>query len=262
MALNPSISSFLAYVLIVFISSLVSGAHGQGVVRRGVGDIIRDRQTVVSESGVFILGFFNPNQNSSSGGETRYLGIWYNFSRDVIVWVANREIPVTDSSGVVELTEDGDLIISQNQTNNINDVVVWSSNSSNPTVVNPVTTLLDTGNLIITNGTEDGDLIWQSFDYPTDTLLPSMKLGLNKQTGREWKLTSWKQPNDPFPGESVLQLGNSGLHELYFIIDNKKYSRAGSWNGEWFVGYPIAKTNSRFLSFSSTMKPKLFLPSA
>jgi len=37
--------------------------------------------------------------------------------------------------------------------------------------------------------------------------------------------------------------------EGFRIIDNKKYSRAGSWNGEWFVGYPIAKTNSRFLSF-------------
>ncbi|KMZ70907.1 S-locus receptor kinase (SRK) [Zostera marina] len=146
-----------------------------------------------------------------------------------------------------EKLEDGDLIISQNQTNN-NDVVVWSSNSSDPTVVNPVATLLDTGNLIITNRTEDGDLIWQSFDYPTDTLLPSMKLGLNKQTGREWKLTSWKKPKDPSPGESVLQMGNSGLHELYFIIDNKKYFRSGSWNGEWFVGNPIMKTNSRFLN--------------
>ncbi|KMZ70901.1 S-locus receptor kinase (SRK) [Zostera marina] len=247
MALDSSICSFLVYVLIVFISSLVSRTHGQGVVGRGVGDIIRDGQTVVSESGVFVLGFFDPNQNSSSTGETRYLGIWYNFSTDVIVWVANREIPVTDSSGVVELTGDGDLIISQNQTNN-NDVVVWSSNSSNSMVVNPVAMLLDTGNLIITNGTKDGYLIWQSFDYPTDTLLPSMKVGLNKQTGREWKLTSWKEPNDPSPGESVSQLGNIGLHELYLIIDNKKYCRRGSWNGKWFVGYPITKTNSRFLT--------------
>ncbi|KMZ66637.1 S-locus receptor kinase (SRK) [Zostera marina] len=257
MALDSSISSFLAYVLIVFISSLVSESHGQGVVGRRVGDIIRDGQTVVSESGVFVLGFFDPNQNSSSTGETRYLGIWYNFSTDVIVWVANREIPVMDSSGIVELTEDGDLIISQNQTNN-NDVVVWSSNSSNPKVVNPVATLLDTGNLIITNGTEDGYLIWQSFDYPTDTLLPSMKLGLNKQTGQEWKLTSWKEPNDPSPSESVIQLGNSGLHELYFIIDNKKYFRAGSWNGEWFVGYPIMRTNTEILNIFIDNQTQVF----
>ncbi|KMZ61698.1 S-locus receptor kinase (SRK) [Zostera marina] len=210
MALDSSISSFLVYVLIIFISSLVSGTHGQGVVGRGVGNIIRDGQTVVSESGVFVLGFFDPNQNSSSTGETRF------------VWCCRAP--------------------------NNDDVVVWSSNSSNSMVVNPVATLLDTGNLIITNGTKDGYLIWQSFDYPTDTLLPSMKIGMNKQTGREWKLTSWKEPNDPSPGESVLQMGNSGLHELYFLKDNKKYSRTGSWNGKFFTGSPISRTNSEFLN--------------
>ncbi|KMZ62434.1 S-locus receptor kinase (SRK) [Zostera marina] len=242
MALDCSISSFLASVLIVSISTIVL-AHGQGLVGIQAGDIIRDGQTVVSKSGVFVLGFFNPSQNTSSRGESRYLGIWYSFSTDLIVWVANREIPVKNLSGVVELTEDGDLlIISQN------DVVVWSSNSSNPTVVNPTATLLDTGNLIITNGTEDGDLIWQSFDYPTNVLLPGMKIGRNKRTGHEWKLTSWKQLDDPSPGNSVLQLGNNGLHELYIITSNKKYTRKGSWNGYWFAGSPIMITNPKFLN--------------
>ena len=61
--------------------------------------------------------------------------------------------------------------------------------------------LLDTGNLILTNRVLE--LFWQSFDYPTDTLLPGMTLGYS------WPLTPWKSKEDPAPGNFTLQLDYS-----------------------------------------------------
>lgn len=228
---------FGVIVVLLSISSIVSSV---GILR----DIIRDGETLVSESGIFVLGFFDPNKNGSSTGITRYLGLWHNFSSYSIVWVANRENPVTHSFGALQLREDGDLIISQNQSID-SDRIVWSSNSSNSAVVNPTVKLLDSGNLIITsnNGTEDGGtIIWQSFDYPTDTLLPGMKLGFNKQSSFQRYLTAWKTPNDPSPGMYVARMDNiNELHEVYTSLDKKKFIRYGSWNGFWFVGFPEMK---------------------
>ncbi|GJV67663.1 mutator type transposase, partial [Tanacetum coccineum] len=53
-----------------------------------------------------------------------------------------------------------------------------------PTLVkrNASVTLLDSGNLVLQELFPDGyqkKVLWQSFDYPTDTLLPGMKLGIN-----------------------------------------------------------------------------------
>ncbi|GKA68794.1 G-type lectin S-receptor-like serine/threonine-protein kinase [Tanacetum coccineum] len=68
--------------------------------------------------------------------------------------------------------------------------MVWSSNamvslrSNNTEEV--MAQLLDNGNFIV----RDKSLIWQSFDYPGDTLLPGMKLGRDLVTGIERFITS------------------------------------------------------------------------
>ncbi|KMZ63769.1 S-locus receptor kinase (SRK) [Zostera marina] len=244
MATYFSTTPFL--VLILFISSSIIPTIRSK--RIGAGDIIRDGQTFASENDIFVLGFFDPKSNTESNSlESKYLGIWYNFSTDMIVWVGNREYPITHSFGVLQLTVDGQLIISQNQSNTTTttDDIVWSSNSRNSMVVNPVLTLLDSGNLIITNGTDDGGaIIWQSFDYPTDTLLPNMKLGFNKKTGLQRYMSAWKQLNDPSPSDFVLKMDTTGLHELYTASNSLKQRRYGSWNGEWFVGNPKMKTDN------------------
>ncbi|KAM1112649.1 hypothetical protein ACFX13_046334 [Malus domestica] len=64
--------------------------------------------------------------------------------------------------------------------------------------VNPTTAvLMDSGNLQLKLGE---DILWQSFDQPSDTLLPSVKLSLNKITGQQALLTSWAALDDPQPG--------------------------------------------------------------
>ncbi|CAA2981489.1 Hypothetical predicted protein [Olea europaea subsp. europaea] len=50
-----------------------------------------------------------------------------------------------------------------------------------------------------------GRVLWESFDYPTDTLIPGMKLGVNHRTGRKWYLTSWFDDINPASGAFTLE---------------------------------------------------------
>ncbi|KAL0301127.1 UNVERIFIED_CONTAM: S-locus-specific glycoprotein S13 [Sesamum radiatum] len=150
-------------------------------------------QTLMSESQVFEMGFFSPGNSRNM-----YLGIWYISTPDVVVWVANRDEPVPDSGEVLlAITGNGDLVISSAGR------VVWSTNSSG-VAASPVLQLLDTGNLVLVDGeseSSDQGCIWQSFDYPTDTWLPGMKLADDIDAGVEKYLISWKDWDDPSPGD-------------------------------------------------------------
>lgn len=52
-----------------------------------------------------------------------YLGIWY-MSKSAVVWVANRNQPLKDFSGVVTISENGNLMALNAQKH------VWSTNVS------------------------------------------------------------------------------------------------------------------------------------
>ncbi|KAM1239957.1 hypothetical protein ACFX2J_045330 [Malus domestica] len=66
-----------------------------------------ESETLVSSGGRFELGFFSP----SPRGTQRYVGIWYHqLSPRTVVWVANREKPVLNSTGTRFLAlQDGNL---------------------------------------------------------------------------------------------------------------------------------------------------------
>ncbi|RVW12941.1 G-type lectin S-receptor-like serine/threonine-protein kinase [Vitis vinifera] len=122
----------------------------------------------------FELGFFSPGNSKN-----RYLGIWYKkASKKPVVWVANRESPLTDSSGVLKVTQPGILVL-VNGTNGI----LWNSTSSR-SAQDPKAQLLESGNLVMRNAMIgiQKNFLWQSFDYPCDTLLPGMKFGWNSSS--------------------------------------------------------------------------------
>jgi hypothetical protein len=82
---------------------------------------IRDSEVMVSADGSFKLGFFSPGSS-----QNRYLGIWYNkISERTVVWVANREIPLTDSSGVLRVTHRGGVLVLLNHNGNCWDIAIY-----------------------------------------------------------------------------------------------------------------------------------------
>ncbi|KAL2327904.1 hypothetical protein Fmac_021331 [Flemingia macrophylla] len=112
-------------------------------------------------------------------------------------------------------------------------------------------TLLDGGNLVIRNEGDTEDYLWQSFDYPSDTLLPGMKLGWNLQTGLERRITSWKSPDDPSIGNYSWCLMLHNYPEFYLMRGTQKYHRIGPWNGLHFSRVPN-QTSNPFYEFKYT----------
>uniref|UniRef100_A0A2N9J971 Receptor-like serine/threonine-protein kinase n=1 Tax=Fagus sylvatica TaxID=28930 RepID=A0A2N9J971_FAGSY len=169
--------------------------------------------TLVSKDGSFELGFFSP-----SSSKNRYLGIWYkNIPVQTVVWVANRLNPINDSSGVLMAS-------------------------------NPIVQLLDSGNLVVRDEKEENpeNYLWQSFDYLCDTLVPGMKIGWNSRNGLEWRLSAWKSPDDPSPGDLTYGIENHNYPELVMKKGSEKYFRTGPWNGHGNSGLPELKANSVF----------------
>ncbi|XP_050247247.1 G-type lectin S-receptor-like serine/threonine-protein kinase At4g27290 isoform X2 [Quercus robur] len=208
--------------------------------------------TLVSKDGGFVLGFFSPGDSTN-----RYLGIWYtNISIKTVVWVANRRNPITNSSGVLMVNSSGSLVLL-----NQNSTVAWSANSTKE-AGNSIVQLLDSGNLVLRKDNDENpeNYLWQSYDYPSDTWLPGMKLGWDLRTGLERRLTAWKSPDDPSPGELSWGIELHNYPEIVMKKGSKMYFRTGPWNGLGFSGAPeIRATPVYSFSFVSNKDEVYFI---
>ncbi|XP_026405166.1 G-type lectin S-receptor-like serine/threonine-protein kinase At1g11300 isoform X1 [Papaver somniferum] len=197
---------------------------------------ISDHQTVVSSGGKFRLGFFSLKNSSTN----RYAGIWFNnIPGPTIIWVANQDKPLNDSSGVLKIADDGNLVVSDGRKN-----ILWTSGLlSNASVVDTEAELMDTGNLVLREKTSDnssGRILWESFDYASNVLLPGMKVGENIKPGLKGEITSWRDSSDPSTGIFSLELDPSKLPQIIIknVSKDKLHWRSGPWNNRVFIGVP------------------------
>ena len=204
---------------------------------RDIGDVL------VSKGETFALGFFSPGVSTK-----RYVGIrYYRAAEHPVVWVANRDDPINDSSGVLSIDAHGNLVLhvkDQNQP-------IWSTNiASKSSNISTLARLLDSGNLqLVVNKTNE--VLWQSFDYPTDTIFTRMKLGLDRTTGLNRILRSWKSKDDPGTGNCLFMLNtNSTSPEEYVHKSNILRWRSGHWNGSGWSGIPISPQTSWLFNLS------------
>ncbi|KAK3165651.1 hypothetical protein QOZ80_1AG0036010 [Eleusine coracana subsp. coracana] len=188
--------------------------------------------------GNFALGFFTP-----PGANSTYVGVWYNkVSVRTVVWVANRESPI---AGAVDANPDATLSVSDTGTLAVaagNSTVVWSVVPKSR-LASPAARIMDNGNLVLL---ADGAVAWEGFDYPTDTLLPEMKLGVDYVKRRNRTLTAWKSPSDPAPGPVVMAMDTSGDPQVFIWDGPTKVWRSGPWDGVQFTGVPDTVTYSGF----------------
>ncbi|KAF5472071.1 hypothetical protein F2P56_008817 [Juglans regia] len=211
-------------VLLISLSCLEFGCAIDTITAH---QFIKDPEIIISNGGDFKLGFF-----SSTNSTYRYVGIWYTkVSASHVVWVANRNRPLKTSSGILTISEDGNLVVLDEEKK-----IIWSSNVPN-SVSNPSVQLLDSGNLVMKEN-NTGSILWESFQYPSDSLLPKMKMIIDIITGKNVQLASWKSPSDPSVGAFFAGIYFFNLPEIFIWKDGQPHWRSGPWNSRLFIGIP------------------------
>ncbi|GAA0179831.1 hypothetical protein LIER_42228 [Lithospermum erythrorhizon] len=147
----------------------------------------------------------SPNEEFSAGfqsiGENAYVfAVWFteqlNDGNYTIVWMANRDQPVNGKDTKFSLLYTGELVLID-----AGEITVWKSNIDS---ISPVSLQLkDDGNLVLVSYT-NGEYIWQSFDSPTNTILPEQRFTRNSLL-----VSSRSQTNH-----------SSGFYKLYFFGDS------------------------------------------
>nr|XP_028958840.1 G-type lectin S-receptor-like serine/threonine-protein kinase At1g11410 isoform X2 [Malus domestica] len=201
---------------------------------------VGDGDFLVSKNGTFVLGFFSPKISTN-----RYVGIWYKFSEDMVVWVANRDNPINGSSGVLSIGFDGNLVLQANTSQGL--VPLWSTNVSISLASNDniFAQILDSGSLVLAKqGSQD--VFWQSTDHPTNILLSKMKIGLDRRSGINRFLTCWNSDNDPGMGNVSLRMDLNGSPQLILYKNEAKWWRSGQWDGIQWGGIPAVQRSDVF----------------
>uniref|UniRef100_A0A0D3GD84 Receptor-like serine/threonine-protein kinase n=3 Tax=Oryza TaxID=4527 RepID=A0A0D3GD84_9ORYZ len=150
-----------------------------------------DTKTIlVSPNGDFACGFYKVATNAFT------FSIWFSRSSEkTVAWTASRDAPVNGKGSKLTFRKDGGLALAD-----YNGTVVWSTNTTATGASRAE--LQNSGNLIVMDS--DDQCLWESFDSPTDTLLP-----LQPMT-RDTKLVSASARGLPY----------SGLYTFFFDSNN------------------------------------------
>ncbi|KAM7523566.1 hypothetical protein LguiA_013468 [Lonicera macranthoides] len=162
-----------------------------------------------SPSGLYAFGFYQQGSGYS-------VGIFISgIPEKTVVWTANRDNPPVNQTATLALTADGRLVLQPTQGPETNIANISQSASS--------ASMLNTGNFVLYSS--DGDIIWQSFEHPTDTLLVGQPL-LNRKS-----LVSSISETDYSSGISYLVMQSDG--------NLVQYPLEGPWspqNAYWASG--------------------------
>ncbi|KAL6844531.1 hypothetical protein ACP4OV_026204 [Aristida adscensionis] len=164
---------------------------------------------LISKGRAFALGFFSP----TSSNKTLYIGIWYyNILRPDPVCVANRNNPITSPSSAKLAITNNQLVLSNSEGRTL-----WTTaNSATTGGAGAIAVLLNSGNFVLRSA--NGTVVWQSFDHPTATLLPTMRVLLSYNGHVATRLFPWKGPADPSTGDFSSSIDPSS--NLQFFIWN------------------------------------------
>ncbi|KAL7609618.1 G-type lectin S-receptor-like serine/threonine-protein kinase At2g19130 [Lactuca sativa] len=247
---NPG--RFLVLLCFSLTITLSSGANTISANQSLSGD-----HTIISEGEQFELGFFKAGNTSNY-----YIGIWYKKLKSnplSIVWVANRETPISDRFRSELKTIDGNLVLLNESKSQI-----WSTNvtTTTTTTLNSATAvILDNGNLVLRDsGSNSIEPFWQSFDHPTHTWLPGAKLGYDNRTKQSQIIRSWRSNEDPAVGLFSVELHPPGKEYVSKWNGFQQYWTSGAWDGEAFYLVPETRLDYNYIySYHENVNESYFI---
>ncbi|GFY91236.1 receptor-like protein kinase 1 [Actinidia rufa] len=163
-----------------------------------------------SPSGLYAFGFYQQDNGY-------YVGVFLaGIPEKTVVWTANRDDPPVPSNATLAFT-DGMLVLQQPPGQNTSIANLPQSASA--------ASMLDSGNFVLYNS--DQEIIWQSFDHPTDTIVPGQRLTAGKE------LFSGVSETDPSTGIFRLKMQNDG-HLVQYPVDVPDAPPYAYWQSETY----------------------------
>lgn len=167
----------------------------------------------LSPSGVYAFGFF-----PRSGGYS--IGVFMpGIPAETVVWTANRDDPPVPGNSNLQFTDDGRLVLHSTE-----DTIIAA-----PSRTADSASMLDSGNFVLYSSGEN--IVWQSFESPTDTLLGGQQLAQGQE------LFSAASDNDPSTGIFRIKMQQDGDLVLYPVktsdismFEYWRYNTYGSGN--------------------------------
>nr|AFK47146.1 unknown [Medicago truncatula] len=195
--MTPSLLSFVLCSLILQSICVVAQTKSTIVIGDSFTAQTSTSPWLLSPSGDFAFGFL-PLKDTN----LFLLSIWYpKISEKTVVWYANGDSPAPKGSKA-ELTANDGLVLTSP-----NGVRLWNTEGLNVEVSRGV--LNDTGNFVLQDGKFNS--LWETFKFPSDTLLPSQVVDKGRKLSSRLKETDFSKGRF----ELILQSdGNLVMHSI------------------------------------------------
>ncbi|KAI3730389.1 hypothetical protein L1987_61559 [Smallanthus sonchifolius] len=196
-------SFFFAFFVIVMLSCYSPTAqlyHTANLSTTWTNDYSHVRPMLLRQTKValFACGFYCDGDCTSYIFAIYFYPTVYSVGNSIdyrVVWSANRDHPVGDNA-ILNFTAAGELVLKD-----ADGSIVWTTNTAGKSVAGM--NLTDTGNLVLFD--DQNSVVWQSFDHPTDCLLPGQKLFEGQKLKSNVSLTNSSE------GMYYLQVTEKGL---------------------------------------------------
>ncbi|RVX12819.1 G-type lectin S-receptor-like serine/threonine-protein kinase LECRK2 [Vitis vinifera] len=198
---------YLLLLLLLLLKPVSSYAQTSGKLSLGSSLTAQKNDSFwASPSGDFAFGF----QQIGNGGFL--LAIWFNkVPEKTIIWSANSDNP-TPRGSKVELTTDGEFILNDQKGKQM-----WKADLIGPGVA--YAAMLDTGNFVLAS--QNSTYLWESFNHPTDTILPTQILEQGSKLVARYSETNYSRGKFMF---SLQTDGNLVLYTTDFPMDSANFA--------------------------------------
>ncbi|KAB5548304.1 hypothetical protein DKX38_011710 [Salix brachista] len=184
-------------------------------------------QSWISPSGHFAFGFY-PQGNGFA------IGIWLIGQPDnTVVWTVNRDDPPVSSNATIHFSEKGELLLRTEKG--------YEKPIAGDLHVSDSASMLDSGNFVLYSNC---NRIWQSFDFPTDTILGGQSLNISHE------LVSSVSSSNHSSGRFFLAMQEDGNLVAY----RRKSANLPSdayWSSNSFVRLNLSLNHQGLLSMKS-----------